>query len=205
MSVVTEKVFMSERRKKFGNLDEAILKHIDDSGLVYYFYNARGEKIYGLPVNAGVTVLSETYTGVKTEVQQQFKDDCDINLILKKYGIDRVAPESVQIPVEHFRDVSATPKDLTAAYNLIRESEEMFYELPAELRRAVNDDPRRLMELAQSENGIKELQRLGFGLPPEAPISDSKALERPPAEPKGKQAKAAKTAVKESDEGSDEE
>lgn len=204
-SPVLKNAVIKENRDKFGDLHESILLNMDSSGLVYYNLNPKtGEKVY-LPLSQlSHPIYSEQYTG-PSQTQQQFKDDCDINAVLKKYGAHHdYVPEDVSIPVEYFRDLSIAPRDLTEAMNLVQEANETFMDLPAHLRKAVNDDPRRLFELSQSEEGLKKLSELGFATPQEAPNFDSKAVEprvAPEAPAKqGKKPQGAKAQNDESDE-----
>lgn len=92
------------------------------------------------------------------ETQQEFKDESDINVILAKYGVHAMAGEH---PPTVYRDVSKS-YDYVEAFDAVREAEEAFAMLPAEARRALGDSPARLMELSQSEAGVKQLIAMGF-------------------------------------------
>lgn len=165
MTAIEKQNLLKIRKKQFGDLPEEILLNISDSGEVVYT-EQDGKKTYGLP--KGVRDLYSPPLRIEmyfspSLTQQQFHDEVSIKSILKKYNIaPNYIPEEVQIPMEYFRDVSMSPKDYTEMHNAIREADETFMELPAELRRAVGDDPRRLLELSQSDKGIEELKKLGF-------------------------------------------
>lgn len=182
MSKILDKVKLEERRKMFGDLDDEILKHIGDDGVVW-FTVVDGKRVYGLPdgvrtINSPV-LHHEQYFG-KSLTQQQFHDEVSIQHILKKYNVGpNYIPEEVQIPVEFFKDCTLSPKDYTEFHNMMQEVNAQFMELPAELRRAVNDDPRRLLELSQSEKGLKTLIALGFGKEAIEPILASEGSESP--------------------------
>lgn len=174
MTPVEKQVYLKNRKKQFGDLSEEILLNIDNSGLVYYSINDKGEKIYGS--NQKGPLYSEIYFGPSL-TQQQFKEDCDINLVLKKYGVHHdYVPGQVAIGIENFRDLSIAPKDLTEAMAIVQHANESFMDLPAELRRAVGDDARVLLELSSSEEGVEKLKAAGFGAK-NAPDASEKASE----------------------------
>lgn len=102
-----------------------------------------------------VSVVLNTGPGL---TQQEFKDESDINLILAKYGVHAIAGEH---PPEVYRDVSKD-YDYMEAFNAVQEAQEAFAQLPADARRALGDDPIRLMELSQTEAGVRELIKMGF-------------------------------------------
>lgn len=166
MSGVDVKIRREEMKEKFGDLPLEILDHISDFGRVWYVMK-NGKRVYGLPEGIRTQydppLMHEDYTG-KGETQQQFRDDCDINHILRRYGASpNYVPGEIQIALENFRDLSLQPGDLTEAINIVEGANAAFMELPAELRRAVNDDPNVLLELSNTKDGLKKLVDAGFG------------------------------------------
>lgn len=139
-----------------------------------------GQEIIGLepgvvrtPMSPPVHVLLHTGPGL---TQQEFKDECDMNLILKKYGVYAAANP----PAAIYRDVSMG-YDYVEAFNAVEEAKAAFAELPAEARRALGEDPIKLMTLSQTPEGIKELVKMGFGDPKPTPeIAPIKAPEAQP-------------------------
>jgi hypothetical protein len=121
--------------------------------------------------------------------QQSFAPECDINTILKRYGVNAMGTN----PPEVFRDISSS-YDILDAFNLVDSALAHFYDLPADARRALNDDPRRLLELSSTPQGIELLRSYGFvdGLQAKPTLQASPdALEAQPPEgsqgPKGGQ------------------
>lgn len=194
MTALDKKLLVEKNKKRFGDLPLEILENIQDDGLIYYTKHPKtGEKMYAPLSSLSLPIHSEQYTG-RSKTQQQFKDDADINLVLKKYGAFKdYVPEDVSIPLEYFRDLSMLPSDFTESLNVIAESNQMFMDLPAHLRRAVNDDPRRLLELSQSPEGLETLKKLGFGIPSNESGSSSDDSD---ARVQGLQTPALKKAVK---------
>ena len=197
MTNVTKAVLINERKKKFGDLDPAILENMNGDGVVYYHLNAKGERVYGLPKGPRTSdsppLISEVFTG-PGQVQQQFRDDCDINVVLRKYGAHTdYIPQDVQIPIEYFRDLSLQPTDLTEALEVVEEAREMFSELPAAVRRHVNDDPVKFLELSQTPEGVKIINEL-MNPPKQAPEAFPNAVEPQEAKPPKNASKAKRDA-----------
>ena len=107
MNKIEQQNIIKQKKLIFGDLADEILLNIDDSGLVYYTKDEQGKKIYGLP--SSPPVYSEHYSG-RSQTQQQFRDECDINLVLKKYNVHHdYVPGQVQIALENFRDLTLAP------------------------------------------------------------------------------------------------
>lgn len=83
------------------------------------------------------------------QTQQQFKDDCDMNRIVKNASRG-IAPRFLNPNMPQYGDFSET-KDLMSAYSTIRDAEEAFMNLPSGLRLELGNDPARLSELTQDQ------------------------------------------------------
>lgn len=99
-------------------------------------------------------------TGVLSRTKQSFKDDCDINLIVKRHAQrgmwDHLAPHTPT-----YGDFTGAT-DLQDAIFKVDEANRDFMTLPAALRSAVNNDPVQLLEALASEEGTEELIQLGL-------------------------------------------
>lgn len=93
--------------------------------------------------------------------QQQFKDDCDINSIMRRFqktgAIDHVAAHQPRYGV-------ATPTDYHSAMNIITNAQSMFADLPSGLRRKFNGDPSELLKFVQDPKNADEAKELGLAL-----------------------------------------
>jgi hypothetical protein len=133
-------------------------------------------KLEGLRTIASPPIFEEIHTGPGI-TQQEFKDDCDMNLILKKYGVYA----GMDAPPAIYRDVSHG-YDYLEAFNAVEEANAAFAALPADARRQLGDSPWRLMQLSQTPEGVAQLKKMGFAdLSPE-PEAPTPAVE--PQEPK---------------------
>jgi len=81
--------------------------------------------------------------------QQQFKDECDMNRIVRN-AMRGIAPRHLNPGVPHFDDFSEVP-DLMTAYDLVAKAEEAFSSLPAALRAELGNDPARITELSDDQ------------------------------------------------------
>jgi phage internal scaffolding protein len=113
--------------------------------------------------------------------QQQFKDDCDINSIMRRFqktgAIDHVAAHQLQYGM-------ATPTDYHQAMNIITRAEQMFADLPSSLRRRFNGDPAELLEFVQDPKNAAEAKELGLALSDKA-AGEAAALEAAASEAPG--------------------
>ena len=78
----------------------------------------------------------------ETLTQQNFKDDADLNIMIRKYGV---------LPVQEVNwdefDSSVIPSDYHQMQNQLIEADQAFMGLPAELRSQVDNDPAKLLAL----------------------------------------------------------
>jgi phage internal scaffolding protein len=112
-------------------------------------------------------------TGLKCEdkslAQQHMRDECDINVIVERFGVTGELPMA---PIEpSYGDFSGV-SDYHSALNAIRASEEAFMALPAKLRAKFDHDPNALLEFLQNETNRDEAIELGLidGEPVAQPI-----------------------------------
>jgi len=115
----------------------------------------------------------------KASTQQQFKDECDMNLIVKnaQRGIE---PKYYARGVPRFGDFSEIP-DLTSAYNQIKAAEEAFAELPAALRAELGNDPKRIDSLTREQAKRFNLLLVDPETPSPAVPTEPKAKSSPKA------------------------
>ena len=97
--------------------------------------------------------------------QQQFKDDADINSIMRRFhktgAIDHVAAHQ---PRYGF----ANSQTLHEAMNIVAQADSMFADLPSPLKRKFNGNPAELLEFVQDPANEAEAKELGLALSDEA-------------------------------------
>lgn len=92
---------------------------------------------------------------------QSFKEECDINRIMKKW-------EKTGI-IEHrnnfegrYADFTVIPNDYHEAMNSVVEAQNMFMTLPASVRKRFANDPGEFLEFVTDPNNQDEVVKLGL-------------------------------------------
>lgn len=92
--------------------------------------------------------------------KQQFKDECDINNILRRYEKTGALPNMIKSnPV--YGDFSNVA-DFQDSLELVRFAEEQFAGLSAKLRRRFNNDPAEFLAFCEDPENVEEMVSLGL-------------------------------------------
>lgn len=110
-------------------------------------------------------IIGKTYPKGESLTQQEFKDDCDINLLMKKYRNYGVVPR--ELPPAIYADVSNVPSFHEAA-DFVAKTKEAFESLPALVRRRFRENPAELVDFVKNEANRDEAMLLG--LIPKKPV-----------------------------------
>ena len=94
-----------------------------------------------------------------TLTQQHFKDETDINTILRQFNITGLLPEAPLSP--RYGDFTGI-SDYHAALNAVIAAEDQFMALPANLRARFENDPAQLIDFLSDENNRSEAEQLGL-------------------------------------------
>jgi phage internal scaffolding protein len=118
-----------------------------------------------------------------TLAKQEFRDECDINTIIARFGIGYELPEAAHPPsFADFEDVM----DFQSAMNSIVAARESFMLLSGEVRARFGNDPQSFVEFCSDSKNYDELIKLGFAVErpaPQAPIVPAKEVPIVPAKP----------------------
>lgn len=101
--------------------------------------------------------------------RQSEKDQCDINLIIKRFEKTGILPSPTRQPI--WADTTTLP-DFREMMDTVTRGTAAFERLPAQVRDYFSNDPARFYEFAADEQNIPELRRLGIlpeDTPPEQP------------------------------------
>jgi len=128
-----------------------------------------------------------SFAGSEDMAQQQFKDECDINVLMRRYQEEGVPPPTNPNQPQ-WGDFSAY--DFQEAMNTVIEAQQLFSELPSHLRNRFANDPVQLLEWVHNPSNAAEAVELGFldrdKLPPGwGSLPNPKTPPTPPAEPTG--------------------
>ena len=90
--------------------------------------------------------------------QQQFKEECDIRHILKRFrDLGMPLPE----PPSAFEDVSSVA-DFQTHMNAVARTKEYFDSLPSKVRARFNNDPMQLVSFLNDSKNLQEAVSLGL-------------------------------------------
>lgn len=140
------------------------------------------------PYNYDIEAVSDQ-TGLSctdsSRTQQQFRDESNVNHIMKKFGRAGVVPSYPR------QDLGSEFIDIISyqdALNALNESAKEFMKLPAQTRRYFDNDPGKFVEFCSNEDNRDEAIRLGLVKKPVAPepsLEGSPPSSSPPPAPSG--------------------
>lgn len=102
--------------------------------------------------------------------KQEFKEECDINTIVRNFGLTGEVPVGLKAP-EYAEYESVM--DYQTAIQAVMEAEERFMEMPAHVRREFDNDPQRFLEFCTDKQNLPRLKEWGLAhpdLPAPAPV-----------------------------------
>lgn len=95
----------------------------------------------------------------ESKTQQQFKEECDINTIIKRFGLGVALPTTFKAPM--IGDFSGV-EDFQTAMNAVKEAETAFMQMPAALRKRFDHDPQQLLGFLDHDGNREEAMKLGL-------------------------------------------
>lgn len=111
--------------------------------------------------------------------RQEFKDECDINTILARYPTQGPPRPWASPPTLRYGDFADAP-DFLDAQLLVKQAEEQFNQLPANVRARFNNSPVELLRFVHDDKNLDEARTLGLlkaesKPPPPVPADPPKA------------------------------
>ena len=134
------------------------------------------------PYNYDVDLVSDE-TGLKCKdpslAQQNFKDESDINYIVRQFGLTGELPSQTISP--QYGDFTGV-LDYHSAVNAVLAAQDEFMDLPAQIRARFNNDPAYLIDFLGNEENREEAIKLGLVAKPISEPSETPVGEVKPAE-----------------------
>lgn len=91
--------------------------------------------------------------------QQSFKDEADINTIVRRFGLTGQLPQDLQMPVSgDFTGIS----DYHTAMNMVLAAQDEFLRVPPDVRARFQNDPAQLMAFLDDPANRAEAESLGL-------------------------------------------
>lgn len=98
----------------------------------------------------------------ETRTQQQFKDEVDINTIMRKFGVTGEIPMNVRaVMPEDYDEIF----DFQSAMNVIRAAEESFMQMPSGIRARFQNNPQIFTEFFANPDNRQEAEKMGLVIP----------------------------------------
>jgi len=131
---------------------------------------AKAPKPYIRSAYDGRRVRQTLYCDPKQDrTQQSFKDECDINVLMKRYEKTGILPSGRDIPPQ-FADVTAL--DFTESMNRVAMVRGVFSQLDARTRARFENDPSQMLDFLADPANSAEAVKLGLlEVPEDAPGS----------------------------------
>jgi phage internal scaffolding protein len=131
------------------------------------------------------TIAASDESGIACEeqslAQQQFKDECDINNILRQFNITGQLPDTPLSP--KYGDFSGISDYKTALDRVIAADEE-FMNLPAQLRARFDNDAANLISFLENDQNRAEAEKLGL-VEPKQDLNNVPPVEASNTSPEG--------------------
>lgn len=96
----------------------------------------------------------------KSRAQQSFRDEVDINTLIKRFGLDGQLPQNVRMPVQG--DFTDLPADFHALANAQRQAQESFDAMPARVRARFHHDAGEFVDFCLDPANAAEAKALGL-------------------------------------------
>lgn len=102
---------------------------------------------------------SGTDTGTEGGAKQSFKEECDINTIIKRFGLGYELPPTLREP--QYGDFTNIPGSFHEAMNRVRQAQEAFDLLPADTRARFHNDPGQWHDFMIDAKNADEVEKMG--------------------------------------------
>lgn len=93
---------------------------------------------------------------------QSEKDDADINVIVKRFGLTGKLPTAINLP--SYGDFD-TISDFRTALDIVSAAESEFLKVPADIRARFDHDPGQFLAFVENPENLDELRKLGLAKP----------------------------------------
>lgn len=94
-----------------------------------------------------------------SRAQQQFAEECDINTIVRRFGLTGELPKDVPVPQQgDFTEVV----DYKTAMDMVRKADEAFAAMSSAVRDRFANDPQRFLEFTSDPANADEARKMGL-------------------------------------------
>lgn len=97
-----------------------------------------------------------------TRTKQAPKEECDINTIVRRFGVTGQLPQNVRMPT--YDDFNGL-QDYHQAIQAVRQAAESFAMMPSNVRARFENDAGRFVDFCQDPNNREEAKKFGLLVP----------------------------------------
>lgn len=110
--------------------------------------------------------ISVSFVDVESLAIQSAKEECDINTLVKRFGLTGQMPVDVRPPTYgDFTNIY----DFRSAQDALIAAREAFMAMPADVRKRFGHDPQLFLEFCSDEKNLDEMRKLGLAVPKKEP------------------------------------
>lgn len=109
-------------------------------------------------------LVEETGEWIETPslAKQAFKEECDINVIVYRFGLAGKMPQNVRAPT--YGDFTNVPT-YQEALNALVQAQRSFEAMPARVRARFENDPGQFVDFCSDPANLAELRQMGLAVP----------------------------------------
>lgn len=109
---------------------------------------------------------------VKT--QQHFGPECDINVLVARYKkTGKIGGDNPKTPPQYIDTTAYTEKSFEDSFNEVKQIQERFNTLPANIRAQFNNNPARLLAFLEDKRNYAAGVQMGLLEPPKRPKKEA--------------------------------
>lgn len=117
----------------------------------------------GQRYRVSIAFLDENGEQAQGRTHQEFKDECDVNLIIPKYDRTGLLTH-INEAVKQYGDYSEV-NEFQESMNLVVSATESFMQIPSNIRAMFNNDPGQFFEFATNPANHEKMVELGLATP----------------------------------------
>lgn len=102
-----------------------------------------------------------------SRTKQSFKDECDVNLVMKRFERTGVLDHLNEFQGQ-YGDFTDVPQSYHEAVNQVMAAQDMFMTVPPRIRAMFENDPGQFLAFVQDPANLEEMVQLGLATQPEA-------------------------------------
>lgn len=109
--------------------------------------------------------LSLSFDNEILRTKQSFRDECDVNHIMRPYEKIGAFPEQTSSP--QYFDLTSLPSNFQEMQDIVINAQEQFMALPSQIRKKFHNDPVQFVDFCQDPANQEQLYDMGLAERPQ--------------------------------------